>query len=327
MQTDLDRLVDSARTTLKIALLGSVVNDTVRPFGGGEVRGLGGLTYTIVQMALLAPEDWHIYPVCRIGSDIAQRFFALLNQFPNVHRDHVLVEDRENTRVTLVYESPSERNEYTTEPMAPLTFRELEPVLDAQIALVNFITGKDVFLDALQRFSQESDALLYMDFHSLALGIGPDGLRYYRRPPDWHHFVRIPHVLQMNEREARCLAQKDLPSFEALAAFGLQLLGGLGERPFVVNLTLDGEGSLLCWQDDEPKWRHIPAQQVKAVDPTGCGDSFAAGFIRKYWETGDPLAAARFANLVAGLKCTVHGADNLAELRPLMQTAVRMDTT
>ncbi len=314
---------DLHRTELKVAIIGSVVNDRILPFGGGEIRGLGGLTYTIVQMALLAPADWQIFPVCRIGSDIARRFLELLDQFPNVHSDHVLVEERENTRVTLVYESPSERKEYTTEPMPALTYEDLRPAMDASIALVNFITGADIELPALERFSNESDALLYMDFHSLALGIGEDGLRYYRRPQDWRRFVRLPHVLQMNEREAECLAQKELHDIQALATLGLDLLGNIGERPFAVNITLDGEGSLLCWQDDEKaRWQHIPPHRVRAVDPTGCGDSFAAGFIRKYWETGDPLSAAKFANLVAGLKCTVHGADNLTELRPLMRSAI-----
>ena len=322
----MDQSAQPEQSGVKVAIIGSVVNDRILPFGGGEIRSLGGLTYTIVQMALLAPDDWRLYPVCRIGADIADRFYALLDQLPNVRKDAVLVEDRENTRVTLVYRSPSERQEYTTEPMPPLQFRHLQALLDASIAMVNFITGTDVEIDALEQFSAHSDALIYVDLHSLTLGIGEGGLRYYRVPEGWQRVARVAHVLQMNEHEAACLLGKEGPDRSELVSFGLEVLGKLGERPFVVNITLDGEGSLLFWQDDEPRWQHVQPHRVQAVDPTGCGDSFAAGFIRKYWETGDPLEAARFANLVAGLKCTVHGADNLRELRTLMNSALKSGT-
>jgi 1D-myo-inositol 3-kinase len=44
---------------------------------------------------------------------------------------------------------------------------------------------------------------------------------------------------------------------------------------------------------------HYPARPAQEVDPTGAGDVFAAAFLLRLAETGDPCQAARFANVVA----------------------------
>jgi len=43
----------------------------------------------------------------------------------------------------------------------------------------------------------------------------------------------------------------------------------------------------------------IPARLTQEIDPTGAGDVFTAAFMIRVEETGDPLLAARFANVVA----------------------------
>jgi 1D-myo-inositol 3-kinase len=45
----------------------------------------------------------------------------------------------------------------------------------------------------------------------------------------------------------------------------------------------------------------VPTRPAQEVDPTGAGDVFAAGFLIGLAETGDPLAAARFATAVASM--------------------------
>jgi 1D-myo-inositol 3-kinase len=44
---------------------------------------------------------------------------------------------------------------------------------------------------------------------------------------------------------------------------------------------------------------HFPARPTQQVDPTGAGDVFAAAFLIRFSETGDPCQAAAFANVVA----------------------------
>jgi sugar/nucleoside kinase (ribokinase family) len=49
----------------------------------------------------------------------------------------------------------------------------------------------------------------------------------------------------------------------------------------------------------------VPTLPRPEVDPTGAGDIFAAAFLVRYRETGDPLAAAAFASCAAS--CVVEG--------------------
>jgi hypothetical protein len=48
-------------------------------------------------------------------------------------------------------------------------------------------------------------------------------------------------------------------------------------------------------------WRHFPAFPAREVDPTGAGDVFAAAFLVRLRETGDPFQAAPFANCAAAV--------------------------
>ena len=52
---------------------------------------------------------------------------------------------------------------------------------------------------------------------------------------------------------------------------------------------------------------HIEPVPVREVDPTGAGDVFAAAYLIRYSETGDPLESARFAGCAAGLSVEGQG--------------------
>ncbi len=44
---------------------------------------------------------------------------------------------------------------------------------------------------------------------------------------------------------------------------------------------------------------HVRPRHAAQIDPTGAGDTFAAAFLIYFQETGDPIRAARFANVAA----------------------------
>jgi hypothetical protein len=46
---------------------------------------------------------------------------------------------------------------------------------------------------------------------------------------------------------------------------------------------------------------HVRPRKTEEVDPTGAGDTFTAAFLIRYAETGDPIDAARFANVAASM--------------------------
>ncbi len=65
--------------------------------------------------------------------------------------------------------------------------------------------------------------------------------------------------------------------------------------PLVV-LTQGARGCQV-WQGEQ--MTPVPPRPAREVDPTGAGDVFAAAFLIRLAATGDPLRAARFANVAA----------------------------
>jgi len=64
----------------------------------------------------------------------------------------------------------------------------------------------------------------------------------------------------------------------------------------IVVLTRGIHGADVYFDGHVTHVRPRPAQQI---DPTGAGDTFTAAFLIYYSETGDPIKAARFANVAA----------------------------
>ncbi len=86
---------------------------------------------------------------------------------------------------------------------------------------------------------------------------------------------------------------------DAIANFYLEL----GARVVVVKM---GRGGALA---ATPKHRErIYAHAIKAVDATGAGDCFDGAFLTEFARSGDPFAAARFANAAAALSTLGYGA-------------------
>ena len=55
------------------------------------------------------------------------------------------------------------------------------------------------------------------------------------------------------------------------------------------------------------RWHDIPPFQARETDPTGAGDVFAAAYLVRCRETGDPLDSARFASAMASLAVEAPG--------------------
>ena len=109
------------------------------------------------------------------------------------------------------------------------------------------------------------------------------------------------------------LAEADiaLPSLE-----DARLLTGLEEPDAIIDfylelgaplvaLKLGGEGALVATRD---RRRRLPGHQIKAVDATGAGDTFAGAFLARLTAGDDPLRAATYANAAAALSTAGYGA-------------------
>ena len=67
----------------------------------------------------------------------------------------------------------------------------------------------------------------------------------------------------------------------------------------VVTEYRDGSTIYQRQPDGQIRETKIPPRPANEVDPTGAGDIFATAFLIRYQETGDPVQAARFANITA----------------------------
>ena len=79
------------------------------------------------------------------------------------------------------------------------------------------------------------------------------------------------------------------------AALKTAFLAAIAFNPSVV-VTLDAEGSILHAQGREHR---IPVIPVEAVDPTGAGDAYRAGFLAAYHRGHTPLTSCRVGAVTA----------------------------
>lgn len=120
-------------------------------------------------------------------------------------------------------------------------------------------------------------------------------------------------ILKANLPEAKILSGEDDVERAARA------IADLGPREVVV--TLGGEGSLLLASG---RAYRVPAFRPRTiVDPTGCGDSYSAGYIFCRLQSDDIEAAGRFGAAVATLKLQRYGpfVGSTREVRALLREA------
>ena len=73
--------------------------------------------------------------------------------------------------------------------------------------------------------------------------------------------------------------------------------------PMVV-MKMGEQGCMVGW---EGRQESVPARHVQAVDTTGAGDAFAAGFLYGRLEESSPVDCARLANALAARVVSVEG--------------------
>ncbi len=130
------------------------------------------------------------------------------------------------------------------------------------------------------------------------LGITPQG---WLREWDEHGLVRRSSLRQPESALAGCdvviLSEEDVDRDWDL----------IEHWASVVKLLVATQGERGCAVFDKRRRWNVPAFPVTEVDATGAGDVFAAAFLLKLSDTGDPIQAARFGNCVASFAVEVLG--------------------
>lgn len=314
---------------MRVGIIGLINHDTIYMAGGRRIQDLGGILYNTTVMADLVDEGDALFPISRIGADCYDAMRAILASRTGVDATGIALAAEGTSRNQIRYDEDLEKVERLTNQIGPIPFEQIEPFLDLDALLVNFIVGDDISLETMRAVREKASGLLYLDVHNLCLGIDGEGYRRGRAPGDWRRWVEMFDVVQMNEVEAGLLAGTD----HEAAAGGTGGTGGSGGSgksggtlesegdfiafgrsvvtlgPPVCIITRGANGSVTVYRKDrESDAFVIPSGPVPGVvDTTGCGDAFAAGFVVEYAATKDPVGATRLANRVASVNCTVAG--------------------
>ena len=107
-----------------------------------------------------------------------------------------------------------------------------------------------------------------------------------------------------NEDEARFFSGKDLPDEMA------DVFLGYGVKNVIIKL-----GSRGCLFKNTEERMILPACDIQAVDATGAGDNFVAGFASEILRGASPAEALRFANACGAICTTAVGASTALRSR------------
>ncbi len=269
---------------MKFGIIGTINCDSITFPDGKKKEGWGGMLYNIVALQYLSKKGDEIFPVCNVGRDCYRPIFSILNRLPNVCADYVNKVKGRNNHCFLTYTDKENKSEILKGGVPRLNYADIEPLLNCDIVLMNYISGRDVYLKSLQKFRRHFKGILYIDIHSLTLGKRADGARYLRIPPDWISVTAWADYIQMNRLELGLLSQTDITGNIRKS---LEMLVGILRRNNVIMekkvlvVTDGGNGCHLYRKaGNAMEYEKIHPRSVKKKgNTTGCGDAFSAGFI------------------------------------------------
>ncbi len=304
---------------MKITVIGHVCLDVIHPPAGEEVKSYGGIFFSIVTLANLLEQTDTVYPVFGVGKGDYDALMERFSAYRNVDVSGIYKFNGPTNEVRLLYKNSYNRIECSRHIAEPTPWKRIRPFLTTDMVLVNMISGQDILLETLDELRmevRERHIPVYMDVHSLTLGIKSDYTRYHRPVENWRRWLFMLHAVQMNEEEAAVLSPEHLDE-QTLANHTL----ALNTRALIVTR---GDRGCTAYIGEHKHVRRFDVPGITtpgAVDPTGCGDVFAASYCARFLkgeqEPGDSatiLRSAEFANNVAAGKTRIVGSTTIDDL-------------
>lgn len=269
-----------------VCIIGHLARDVRRPPAGPETAAPGGVAhYAGVALARLGAKVAVIAKATRseaealasdlraAGAAVFLRDSAATTVFENIYAGARLERRRQNAWSLADPFGPDDLGAIRARVyhLGPLTQGEMPLAFLRAVAA----RGARVSLD-LQGFARRVEG------HAV-------------RPADWPDMragLSLIDIVKADGAEAAILTGEDDPNRAARA------LARLG--PAEVIVTVGAAGSVVLTQG---RLARVPALAPDRIaDPTGCGDSFCAGYLCRRMAGDGPAAAARFAAAVAAIK-------------------------
>ena len=173
---------------MTITVIGHLCLDIINHADRSSSKGYGGIYFTVASLANLLPETDTIIPVFGVGKDDHEELIRSLEKYQNVDTSGIYKFPGPTNQVSLYYRDGKERLECSKYISEPIPIKKIRPKLGVDMVLVNMISGFDVTLDTLDEVRmevREDHIPVYLDVHSLTLGIHEDFTRFHRPVEQW----------------------------------------------------------------------------------------------------------------------------------------------
>ena len=319
------RLKEIKNRRCNIAVIGNLVWDRIIQFNSSRVEDFGGIAYNLSALGALANIEGksgrmiRIFPVCNVGFDIFVDAKAFFGNFSAIDFSFIRNTPRKNIVHELRYDEKGYRSECNigrTSKITPHLFQHCK-VVDAVI--VNYIGGDEFPPRYLRWLKDKYAPLIYLDYHSLALGRTVTSRkiykvkRHFRYNPHWRKYIELADIVQMNYDELKSIFSETVNETGSIVQSAKNIYDA---GPDIVIITReDKELVLIAGPKYSPKIYIMPVHPVgKLVDSTGCGDSFAAGFVISYYKDRDVVKACEHGLSLACQKAGFSGLTGFLKL-------------
>ncbi len=206
---------------------------------------------------------------------------------------------------SLIYDARGDRTLDVLGVAAPVPDFPADAVRDATFVLIGPILG-ETSVELIERVRAATEAPILLDPQGvLRRLLGEDKRIDKYRNPDIDKIIPLCDIVKANEVEARIITGIDPTTSEEAAQASARKLYEHGCKIAIVTLAADG--SVIF---DGEQMIRIPAYKTNAIDPTGAGDTYAAGFVTRYSEgDADLREVGFFASCVASVMVENVGPD------------------
>lgn len=216
-----------------------------------------------------------------VGDDFRKRFASDLERFGI---ESAITPSEETGGFSLIYyDDHGNRTLDLIGRAASIESLEADWYRDSEAVLIGPILG-EVSFDMIAEISGKYDGLFFCDPQGLIRRADQQGRIYHEKIDGIESALGHFDVVKPNEVEAEVLTGIDCRDNPFEAARIIKSWG-----PRIVIVTLAELGSVIF---DGNEFIEIPPFEVDAIDPTGAGDTYMAGFTFEYLKTGGDLRQA-----------------------------------